>query len=175
MPNRRGILVGVGAAIFAASALAHTPYGQWVVYRQKHLLVGAHRGDERTYALAKSVVAGLERELPEASARVARGPRPQRIASLIATGQLYLAVLSADEAGRMAQAAAPFEGYRPTPVQALADLGDGYFLFAAPDFPVDHAQMVTEAVDHAGLGTAPVSDGVEVHEGAARHWAQGDH
>ena len=113
--NRRGFLAFAGAAC-AAPALGHTPYGQWVVYRQKHLLVGSHRGDLRTYDWAKAVVAGLDEQLPEAQARVARGPRPQRIATLMGTGQLFLAVLTAQEAGRMARAEAPFVGYRPTPV-----------------------------------------------------------
>ncbi|MDJ0628298.1 MAG: hypothetical protein QNJ44_08550 [Rhodobacter sp.] len=165
--NRRGFLAMAGAAI-AAPAHAHTPYGQWVVYRQKHLLVGSHRGDLRTYALAQDVVAGLARELPEAQARVARGPRPQRIASLMGTGQLFLAVLSADEAGRMARSEAPFEGYRPTPVHALAVLDGDYLLFAAPEFPEDHGRLVTQAVDHAGLGTAPF--GLDLHVGAAAYW-----
>ena len=165
--NRRGFLAAAGAAI-AAPAMAHTPYGQWVVYRQKHLLVGAHRGDLRTYELAQDVVAGLALELPEAQARVARGPRPQRIASLMGTGQLFLAVLSADEAGRMARADAPFEGYRPTPVHALAALDAEYILFAAPEFPIEHGWLVTEAVDLAGLGTLPA--GLEMHDGAAAYW-----
>lgn len=77
------------------------------------------------------VVSGLEAELPEAPARVARGPRPQRIASLIGTGQLFVTVLLADKAVRMARAEAPFEGYPPTPVQALAALDAGYLLCAA--------------------------------------------
>lgn len=157
--------------VSAAPVLAHTPYGQWVVYRQKHLLIGAHRGDTRTYDLARALVAGLERELPEARARVARGPRPQRIASLIATGQLFLAVLSAEEADRMAKGTAPFDGYRPTPVHALADLGGGYLLYAAPDFPEDHARLVAEAVDHAGLGSRPLADQPSpIHSGAASYW-----
>lgn len=160
--------------LLAGPGSAHTPYGQWVVYRQKHLLIGAHRGDSRTYVLAKSIVAGLERELPEARARVARGPRPQRIASLIATGQLFLAVLSEDEAGRMARAEPPFEGYRPTPVQAVAGLSDGYFLFAAPDFPVDHARLVAEAMYHSGLGSRPDLVGLAVHGGAFEFWSRAD-
>ena len=165
--NRRAFLALAGAAC-AAPALAHTPYGQWVVYRQKHLLVGSHRKDMRTYHLAKRVVSGLEAELPEAQARVARGPRPQRIASLIGTGQLFVTVLSAEEAGRMARAEAPFEGYPPTPVGALAALDEDYLLFAAPEFPQDHARLVTQAVDHAGLGRAPASS--RVHPGAAAYW-----
>lgn len=164
---RRSFLALAGAAL-ALPAGAHTPYGQWVVYRQKHLLIGSHRKDMRTYHFAKSIVSGLEAELPEAQARVARGPRPQRIASLIGTGQLFLTVLSADEATRMARAEAPFTGYPPTPVEALAALDADYLLFAAPEFPAEHAALVTEAVDHAGLGHAP--KGVSMHPGAARYW-----
>ena len=165
--NRRAFLAMVGAT-FAAPSYAHTPYGQWVVYRQKHLLIGSHRGDLRTYELAKGVVAALSKELPEAQARVARGPRPQRIASLMGTGQLFLAVLSADESARMARAAAPFEGYRPTPVHALAALDSDYLLFAAPEFPEEHGRLVTQAMDHAGLGTRPT--GLNLHAGAAAYW-----
>ncbi|MCV3272750.1 hypothetical protein [Roseobacter sinensis] len=165
--NRRGFLALAGAAL-AAPASAHTPYGQWVVYRQKHLLVGAHRGDLRTYDLAKAVVGALAEELPEAQARVARGPRPQRIASLMGTGQLFLAVLSADEAARMARAEAPFEGYRPTPVHAVAALDAEYLLFAAPEFPLDHGRLIAQAVDHAGLGLRPT--GQTMHAGAAAYW-----
>lgn len=167
--SRRALLASAGATL-AAPAIAHTPYGQWVVYRQKHLLIGSHRGDLHTYDLAKAVVAGLHEQLPEAQARVARGPRPQRIASLMGTGQLYVAVLSLDEARRMAEALPPFEGYRPTPTQALADLGDGYLLLAAPEFPDDHAELVTSAIDHAGLGEAPTGSVIAPHTGAAEYW-----
>lgn len=168
--NRRGFLAAAGAAVAAPAlpALAHTPYGQWVVYRKKHLLVGSHRGDLRTYELAKKVVAGLQAELPEAQARVARGPRPQRIASLMGTGQLFLAVLAADEAQRMARAEAPFEGYKPTPVHAIAGLEDGYHLFAAPEFPDEHAHLVTTALHHEDLAQMP--DGMPVHAGASAYW-----
>ncbi|MEM8751696.1 MAG: hypothetical protein AAGF90_01835, partial [Pseudomonadota bacterium] len=166
-------LILAGAAFAAAPVVAHTPYGQWVVYRRKHLLIGAHRGDAATYARAKDVVAGLDRELPEARARVARGPRPQRIASLMTTGQLSLAVLADEEAGRMARAEPPFESYRPTPLRALAALGGGYFLFASPDFPARHARMVTEALDHGGLAAPPEATALEVHEGAASYWRAG--
>lgn len=165
--NRRSFLTLAGAAI-AAPAFGHTPYGQWVVYRQKHLLVGSHRGDLRTYALAKNVVASLSEELPEAQARVARGPRPQRIASLMGTGQLFLAVLSVDEARRMASAEPPFEGYRPTPVHALVSLDTNYLLFAAPEFPEEHGRLVTEALHHGGLGSKPTE--TPLHIGAASYW-----
>ncbi len=178
MQNRRDFIsLGLAGAALAAApaAMAHTPYGQWVVYRQKHLLVGAHRGDAQTYALAKIVVAGLGRELPTAQARVARGPRPQRIASLMGTGQLFLAVMSAEEAVRMAQAQPPFEGYPPTPVRVLADLGNNYLLVAAPEFPDEHALLVTQAIDHADLGTQPTATSLSIHDGAAHYWSDSGH
>jgi uncharacterized protein (DUF3820 family) len=171
--NRRGFLAlasAMAGAAFVSPAMAHTPYGQWVVYRQKHLLIGAHRGDGTTYDLARLVVAGLDRELPTANARVARGPRPQRIASLMTTGQLSLAVLSADEADRMARAVSPFDGFRPTPIRTLADLGEGYLLFATEDFPADHGTLVAEALDHAGLGRAPEMADIGRHPGAETYW-----
>ncbi len=175
MTTTRRSFLALALAGVTAPAIAHTPYNQWVVYRQKHLLVGAHRGDLKTYELAQAVVAGLKDVLPEAQARVARGPRPERIASLIGTGQLFLAVMSMEEADRMAKAEAPFEGYRPTPVTALADLGEGYVLYAAPEFPDDHAHLVTAAVVEAELGANPLPLGLRLHTGAAAFWSDVQH
>jgi hypothetical protein len=172
-PTRRAALGLILAAAGASAAAAHTPYGQWVVYRQKHLLIGAHRGDARTYDLARAVVAALETELPEARARVARGPRPQRIASLIATDQLMAAVLSGEEAAAMTTAAPPFEAYRPVQIVQLAALGGGYALYASPDLPEDHAWLVADALAHAGLGSLPDPDHLALHPGAASFWSGG--
>jgi hypothetical protein len=177
-PNRRQLLLGVSAAGAAAvlapvAAPAHTPYGQWVVYRQKHLLVGAHRGDGRTYELAQAVVEALARELPDARARIARGPRPQRIASLMSTGQLRVAVLKQDEAALMAGGQPPFEGYLPTPLQVMAALIDGYFVYGSPDLPEDHAWLVTEALHAAGIGSPPAAGPIPQHPGAKLYWNGG--
>ncbi len=174
-PNRRDVLTGLAlAAASCAAAGAHTPYGQWVAYRQKHLLIGAHRDDGRTYELAQVVVAALEDELPEARARIARGPRAQRIASLIGTGQLFVSVLSVEEAERMVDARPPFENYTPTPLRILATLEDGYHVFASPDLPADHAWLVTRALDHAQLGHRPDLVSIPLHPGASTFWDGGD-
>jgi hypothetical protein len=177
-PNRRRFLLGAPAAaataaVYAGGAWAHTPYRQWVVYRQRHLLVGAHRGDGRTYDLAQAVVAALGRELPDARARVARGPRPQRIASLMSTGQLRVAVLKQDEAALMASGLPPFEGYLPTPLQVMADLIDGYRVYGIPEMPDDHAWLVTEALDAAGLGSPPQPGPIPLHPGSRLYWNGG--
>ena len=173
MPSRRAVLAGAAFALTAVPpivARGHTPYRQWVVYRRKHLLVGAHRGDERTYALAKGIAAAMADELPDARARVARGPRPQRIASLMGTGQLAMTVLSVAEAERMANGTAPFEGHRPVPLHALAALGDGYKLYATLELRADHAWLVAEALDHGGIGQRPTGDALPPHPGALAFW-----
>jgi hypothetical protein len=51
--NRRqaaGRLVAAAALVMLLGG--HTPYGQWVVYRKKHLVIGCHREDPATYELA---------------------------------------------------------------------------------------------------------------------------
>lgn len=169
--SRRDVLLGVAATALTGPAAAHTPYAQWVVYRQKHLMVGAHRGDGLTYALAQDVVATLDLVLPEARARVARGPRPQRIATLMGTGQLRLAVLGTGEARAMAEGRPPFEGHTPVPLRAVATLLDDYLLWATPDLPDDHAALVADALEHSGLGRAPDTTGVPMHPGVAPVWA----
>jgi hypothetical protein len=172
--NRRRFVGGLALATLSpAVAGAHTPYGQWVVYRQKHLLVGAHRGDPRTYELAQMIVAALGQELPEASARIARGPRPQRIASLMSTGQLLLAVLDREEALSMAASRPPFENYKPTPLRVVAQLTDAHDLYASTDLPDDHGWLVTCALDHAGVCYPPTLAGLPLHPGAAVFWEGG--
>jgi hypothetical protein len=89
------------------------------------------------------------------------------------TGQLLLAVLDADEAGRMVEAHPPFEGHRPVPLQTVAALSDGYLLYATPDLPEEHARLVAQALDHAGLGRAPAKKTPPAHPGAAAFWTEG--
>lgn len=169
MPNRRAAL-GLILAAGAGAAAAHTPYRQWVVYRQRHLVIGSHRGDLRTFELAEAAVAALASALPEASARVARGPRAERMAALLGTGQLSVAVLAADEAAAMAAARPPFADYPPTPLAALAALEDPYALFARPDLPDGHAWLIAEALHWSGLARAPGPLALATHPGAAAYW-----
>ena len=43
--NRRHALRLSVAAVATLLLSGHTPYGQWVVYRKKHLLIGCHKAD----------------------------------------------------------------------------------------------------------------------------------
>lgn len=154
--SRRRALALAGGVVLAAAAgarptAAHTPYAQWVVYRKKHLLIGCHREDPATYDHAKRIVAALEVELPAARARVARAPRPGRLASLLGTDQLDVAVLDTATADILARGVGAFAPYGPIPLSPLRSLGpDGaHALYAREDFKPEHAAAVRAALEHA--------------------------
>ena len=167
--NRRTLIQGGGAAAAALLLSGHTPYGQWVVYRKKHLLIGCHKGDPRTYDLAKQVVALLGEHLPAAKARPARAPRPQRLASLMSTDQLDVAVLGWNDASLMAAGEGIFKPYGKIPLTLLASLGDRA-LIAHGDFPTRHAWLVAAALGATPLVArvkAPGQTPLPWHPGAA--------
>lgn len=150
--NRR-LLLRAGAAAGLVTLLGgHTPYGQWVVYRKKHLLIGCHKDDPETYALAKRAVALLAEHLPAAKARVARAPFAGRLASLLGTDQLEVAVLGAGDARAMLRGEGAFAAYGPVPLRLLVPVGER-LLVAHADFPGDHAALVTGAL--VGTALAP--------------------
>ncbi len=124
---------------------AHTPYRQWEVYRRKHLLIGCHKDNPNTYQLAKEVVTALEQELPRASARVARGPDARRLASLLGTEQMDVAVLSIHDVESMSQGVGRFAAFGNIDLRLLHPL-PGYVLIAHADFPEKHANLVSHAL-----------------------------
>jgi len=164
-------LVGGGVA---TSVAAHTPYRQWQVYRRKHLLIGCHKDAPATYALAKRVVAVLEEHLPEARSRVARGPSAGRLASLLGTEQMDVAVLDGETAAAMAAGRERFAPYGPIALRLLARL-PGHCLAARAALPERHAWLVARALD--GAFDLPERDGADAlplpwHPGASA-WRDG--
>ncbi|HSM41079.1 MAG TPA: hypothetical protein VK862_10035 [Afifellaceae bacterium] len=142
------ILLAVGAKILGG----HTPYGQWVVYRKKHLLIGCHKVDPKTYELAKQVVALLAERLPAAKSRVARAPGSGRLASLLGTAQMDVAILSRSDAAAMLRGAEHFSAYGPIALRLLIPISDR-LLVARADLSERHAWLVTGAL--AGSEVAP--------------------
>ena len=132
-------------AAVATLFCGHTPYGQWTVYRKKHLLIGCHKRDPVTYDLAKQVVAVLGDHLPSAKARVARAPTPGRLASLLGTDQLHVAVLSWADAARMSAGEADFKPYGAIPLRLLAPVAERS-LIAHATLPARHAWLVAAAL-----------------------------
>jgi hypothetical protein len=130
---------------------AHTPYRQWQVYRRRHLLIGTSKADAPSYPLGQKIAELLATELPESSARVTRGPDPWRLASLLTTAQLEVALLSSVDVAALRDGRAPFAAFGPTALNALFAFGD-YLLVCRPDFPAHHAYQVAQTLAvNAGL------------------------
>lgn len=161
------------AAAFGTWLLAsgHTPYRQWQVYRRKHLLIGANKADPPTYDLGKKIAALLANELPDSRARVARAPHAWRLASLLTSDQIQLILLDGDDLRGLRDGRDGFEAFGSTDLRALYRFGD-YWLVSRPDFPDDHAALVTQVLQQHGVGIAkrqgpPESDApVPVHAAA---------
>ncbi len=166
---RRRRLLKVGLAAAAGLLLGgHTPYQQWVVYRRKHLLIGCHKADPRTYDLAKQTVALLTEHLPAAKARVARAPDAGRLASLLGTGQLDVSILDRADTAAMSQGLGAFAPYGQTALRVLIPLDDR-ILVARADFPVRYAWLLTGALAGTELAAAPdvaAEHGVPWHPGS---------
>jgi len=174
MRRRTALKLGLAGAAWLLCG-AHTPYGQWQVYRRRHLMIGTSRADAPTYPLGQRVAEVLATYLPESSARVTRGPDAWRLASLITSGQIEVILLSADHVLALRDGQAPFEAFGATRLCSLfvfSDQGGDHWLICRPDFPDRHAYLVVETLATHGdltLGGRmpdPVASPVPIHPGA---------
>lgn len=171
MIARRTIVAAIAAGAIAPAAFGHTLYPQWVVYRRKHLLIGCHRKDPDTFRLAQDLAERINHAMPKAKARAARAPHPQRLASLIGTDQMEIAVLPRAEAREMRDGVGKFVPYGRIDLTRLADFGV-HTLVAAGRFPQRHAWMVRAAIEDSGLQQSLPKDVVlPLHPGAEAQMA----
>ena len=168
--SRRTFLAALAAGACAPAANAHTMYNQWVVYRQKHLLIGCHRKDMTTYELSLEMAEALGHLLPEAASRPARAPHPQRLASLLGTRQLELATLSVETAERIKAGSGPFKPYGAVPLVQIANLG-AHILVSHAAFTPHHAWLVASALDQSGylLASGPETKSFALHDGVSAY------
>lgn len=158
-----------GCATLVASA--HTPYGQWQVYRQRHLMIGTSKADPPSYGIGQRIVGVLVANLPESSARVTRGPDAWRLASLLTSSQIEVVLLKTAEVVALRDGGPPFEAFGATRLCTLFRIGD-HWLVCRPDFPDRHAYLVVETLATHGdmtLGGSvadPAQSPVPVHPGA---------
>ena len=124
---------------------AHSPWGQYQVYRQKHLLIMSTIPDEPTYAFSLRLVAAINEALPEAKARPARAKHFERVHSLFDTKQMQLMLLSLDNAAAALEGTGPFAEMRPLQFRVVYQFGD-LQLLAQIDFPDQHAWLLTNAI-----------------------------
>lgn len=142
--NRRRALT-VLAATSSLLLTGHSPYRQWQLYRQSHLLLFTTRDDPRSDDLGEQLAGRLRDLLPDSRAGVARAPDVQRVASLISSAQADAAVLTAANALALYRGAAPFADYAGVPLRVLV-ASDGYQLVCREDFKREHAYLVVEAL-----------------------------
>lgn len=162
--TRRALLSGglaaAGGALLPWGALAHTPYRQWKVFRQRHFVIGALR-DTPTYPLAKEFEAFLKSTLPEASPAVARAPQRRRLLDLFVTNQVHAVLLPLGEARALAGGEDPFR--ESVDVRVLRRFGD-HVLLVRPSFPDNHVRLLADAFDEHGemLPFPPTTEGLPV-------------
>jgi hypothetical protein len=145
--SRRGMLRLAALGLWSVLFAGHTPYGQWTVYRQRNLFVVASRTDPEAVALAYALADGLAAQLPTSRARMTRATDPVRVASLLATGQLDVAIVARADAAGMLAGAGDFRAVGTVPLRRLADLG-AHLLVALESFRNKHAYLLADAVEH---------------------------
>jgi hypothetical protein len=156
------------AALATPLLMGHTPYRQWKVYRQTHLLLFTSREDPASDELGERIAQRLLERLPASNARVTRAPHAHRIASLITTNQADVAVLARADALALYRRQPPFADYPPIALRVLAQT-DAHQLVCREDFRPEHAYVIAEALAEQpleGLGL-PAQDeqGVPAHAG----------
>jgi TRAP-type uncharacterized transport system substrate-binding protein len=162
-------------AILAVTVLtAHTPYGQWTFYRRRNLFIVASRTDAPAVELAQVLVKGLARELPESHARFTRATDTVRIASLLATGQLDVAIISRAEAASMLAGSGAFKGIGPMPLRLLTELGE-HLLVTVLSFRERHAFLLARAIEHLRYSLPAAASSsqprpIPEHPGAAAYY-----
>ena len=152
----RWLIGGVCAGAWSG-AQAHTPYNQWTVYRRKHLLIGCHKQDPRTYDLARRIVAVLESHLPAARARVARAPTAGRLASLLGTGQLDVTILGNQDVIAMSAGTGDFAPYGAIPLRVLLLLEE-HALVCRSEMPDRHALLIADALHGSGIESVELTE-----------------
>jgi hypothetical protein len=167
--NRRCFVAGVAAAGAGLLLSGHTPYRQWKLYRQAHLLIFTTRDDPGSDDLGERIAAHLRTALPDSKARVARAPHAARIASLMTSGQADVAVLSHANAAALYARSEPFTDYPPIALRVLVQTAQ-YQLVCREDFKREHAYIVVEALVSdpgvPGLVVPSAGEPVPTHPGA---------
>ena len=145
-PSRREFLRAAGAGAAAILLCGHAPYGQWGVYRRRYLLILTSRADPPSFELGKRVAEVLADRLPSSKAQVSRAPNNERIASLISSHQMDVALMRRDDAAALRQGQPPFAGHGPVKLFTIVGIGE-FLLACRDDFAARHAWLIAEAFD----------------------------
>ena len=144
MLNRRLFINSLVLSIPLFS-MGHAPWGQWQVYRMRHMLILSVIEDENSYPFSKEIISSLEEALPEARARPARARGYRRVYNLLSTDQMPLVVLSKEIALSLLYGNGVFSDFSPVNMNLVYDFGK-MVLMARPKMPDSHTWRITDAI-----------------------------
>jgi hypothetical protein len=143
--DRRTFVRLLALPVAACGVLGHSPYRQWQVYRKSRLIIVTSAADAGSYRLGEALAALLARELPDSRALAARAADAREIVKLLASDQLEVAVLSADDARDAGAGRGRFAADGALALRTLAVL-EGYRLVARADFPDAKAEPIARTL-----------------------------
>jgi hypothetical protein len=155
-------------------AMAHTPYRFWDVFRKRNMQILTSHDDYTGDETGDVWVATLREKLPLSRAMVSRTQYMTRMASLLKTDQVKIAVLSYQHAQQIVTGEPPFEDYAPLQLDILVDNGK-YLLVTLPNLPLYHGYLVTTALMEAAdklqlINPGQGRFGMAVHAGAQAYY-----
>lgn len=146
--------------------MGHAPWGQWHVYRMRHMLFLSVQEDEDSYPFSKEIIEALSHSLPEARARPARAKDFRRVHSLLSTDQMPLVVLSKNIALSLLSGTGVFNNYSPVNMSLVFHFGK-MLLLARPSMPDSHTWRLTDALIRSGKFSNKINDTeIPVHNGS---------
>ena len=119
--RRRSFLTSL---LLAPAAFAHSPWGQYTVYRQKHLLILSSKTDPDSYPYSERLVSAINREQPSAKARAARAKNLDRCHSLFLTNQMQFMLLPYQTTVEMREGTGQFSDRDALPIKTIYEFGD---------------------------------------------------
>jgi hypothetical protein len=143
--GRRFFLRFALAAALLTLLSAHSPFRQWYVYRDTHLIVAAAATDRVAGDLADAFSARLREKLPEAQSVPADARDTQELISLLRTHQIKLVILNRRASRDALDGKGEFSQYGSTPVRLLA-LSRDHVLVSLDDLPDKIAARIAEAL-----------------------------
>lgn len=147
---------------------AHTPFGQWVTFRQQRLHIGTSRDDSAGFARGQAWAALLAENYPESQALVSRAASLQRLASLLDTQQFEVAVLNLAEVHAALAGTGDFQGVGAQPLQQICAT-DSHVLVARQDFSAQASYRIAEALS-LQEECLPQPEILPLHAGVASFW-----
>jgi TRAP-type uncharacterized transport system substrate-binding protein len=179
--GRRRFLQILGALSAQHYLSAHSPYGQWMMYRKIHLIILTSRADEVNWKTGEALAKLLALHLPSSKATYARAREFTDIVHLLNSKQHDMALIRDVDAKEGFTGTGRFTEDGPTPLQAIARIG-AYVLVTRDDFERSHAYLVAQMIDQkwhelnsfTGISQRPAPQPnapLPVHPGAAEYYA----